>query len=116
MKKLKLTLKRKICNILSAYALFCDGKGYFKLSSSFGFPINEDMRIDISKESGFSYQFEIRQGWRKRKIISASITYNIFSKDIPIQRSYTITKFNIVDELNNIKELKMILEKMKVGT
>lgn len=119
MKKIKLTLKRKICDILSAYALFCDGKGFFKLSSSFGFPINEDVRIDISKESGFSYQFKIRIKWKI--ILSVYITYNIFRADVPIQKSYTIIIFDIEKEYNSVQGLKKLLEmiylnKNKVGT
>jgi hypothetical protein len=109
MKKLKGRLTRKITDILSALVLWCDGKGCFKVSSQYRFQVSDIFFLGITKDMGtvFSYHFILENRWVV--ILETTLRYNIFRKDVPIQRAYTTKGTRIDGGIDNITGLKKLL-------
>jgi hypothetical protein len=111
MKKLKCRLERRICDILSAIILWCDGRGCFKISSLYRFSISERFFLEIGKEVGpfFSYLIVLkREGIPE---LQGTIVYDIMRKDVPIQRAYTIR--GLIMKEQGIVGRKLILDQLK---
>jgi hypothetical protein len=109
MKKLKEKLTRRITDILSALVLWCDGKGCFKVSSQYRFSLSDNFFLDITKEMGtvFSYHVILKEGgWA---VLDTTLDYDMFLKDVPIQRAYTTKGTRVIEGINNIAGLKNLL-------
>ena len=111
MKKLKGRLTRKITDILSALVLWCDGRGCFKVSTQYRFPIPNNFFLDITKEMGtLSYHVVLKEGgWA---ILDTTLDYDIFRKDVPFQRAYTAKGIRVQRGIDNITGLKNLLGKL----
>jgi hypothetical protein len=109
--KFKRRLERKICDILSAVALFCDGRGFFRISNLYTFPYSEIFYIEVEKSSELNYNIVLRESGKK--ILETALTYNLFQKDIPFQKVYTTTEFAITEEYTKINGLMSLLKKLK---
>ena len=116
MKKLKKRLERGIANIISCAILYCDGKGNFKISSQYRFPLSAHFILDITKQMGFSLSYYVILKREGMTIMDTTIDYDIFRKDVPIYRAYTLKGTRIAGELDNIVGLKGVLEQMKNET
>lgn len=115
MKKLKKRLERNITNILSNAVLFCDGKGCFRVSAQYRFPLTKQhFFLDITKNNNsivFSYHVILCYG--KCIMMDTTLDYNIYEKDIPIYQAYTAKDTRIIEEINNVPGLKRLIEKIK---
>jgi len=112
MKKLKGKLTRRITDILSALVLWCDGRGCFKVSTQYRFQISDNFFLDITKGMGtvFSYYVILKEeGWA---VLDTTLDYDIFRKDVPIQRAYTAKGTRVNGEIDNIPGLKNLLGKL----
>ena len=116
MKKLKKRLERRIANIISCAILYCDGKGNFRISSQYRFPLSAHFILDITKQMGFSFSYYVILKREGMTIMDTTIDYDIFRKDVPIYRAYTLKGTRIAGELDNIVGLKGVLEPMKNET
>lgn len=114
MKKLKYRLERKITDIISAYVLWCDGSGSFKVSSQYRFPISDKFIIDVTKNMGLSYHVLLKK--YGDTIIDTTLDYDIYQKDVPFQKAYTTKGTRIAGEIDNIVGLKGVLEQMRNET
>ena len=113
MKKLKYRLEKRIANIISAAILYCEGKGCFKISSAYRFPVSEHFILDITKQVGISFSYHVILKKEGITIMDTLLDYNIFRKDVPIQRAYTLKCTRILGEIDNVPGLKGILDQMK---
>lgn len=112
--KFKRRLERKICDVLSAVTLFCDGRGFFRISNLYRFPYSEIFFIEIEKSSEFNYYVVLRESGKK--ILETTLTYNLFQKNIPFQKAYTTIGFRITEEeYIRINGLMSLLKKLKRG-
>ena len=112
MKKLKGRLTRKITDILSALVLWCDGRGCFKVSTQYRSSLSDNFFLDITKgmSTVFSYHVILREkGWA---VLDTTLDYDIFRKDVPIQRAYTAKGTRVTGEIDNIVGLKNLLGKL----
>lgn len=112
MKKLKGRLTRRITDILSALVLWCDGRGCFKISTQYRFPVSDNFFLDITKgmNTVFSYHVILEErGWT---ILDTTLDYDIFRKDVPIQRAYTAKGTRVKGGVDNITGLKNLLGKL----
>ena len=112
MKKLKGRLTRKITDILSALVLWCDGRGCFKVSTQYRFSLSDNFFLDITKGMGtvFSYHVILKEGgWA---VLDTTLDYDIFRKDVPIQRAYTAKGTRVRRAEDNITGLKNLLGKL----
>ena len=116
MKKLKYRLEKRIANIISAAILYCEGKGYFKISSAYRFPVSEHFILDITKQIGISFSYHVILKKEGITIMDTLFDYDIFRKDVPIQRAYTLKCTRIMGEIDNIVGLKGILDQMRNET
>ena len=109
-------MERRIANIISCAILYCDGKGNFRISNSYRFPLSAHFILDITKQMGFSFSYHVILKKEGMTIMVTTIDYNIFRKDVPIYRAYTLKGTRITKELDNIVGLKGVLEQMKNET
>ncbi len=112
MKKLKGKLTRRITDILSALVLWCDGRGCFKVSTQYQFSFSDNFFLDITKGSGivFSYHVILKErGWA---VLDTTLDYDIFRKDVPIQKAYTAKGIRVSEGIDNITGLKNLLGKL----
>jgi hypothetical protein len=112
LKKLKGRLIRKIANVISCAILYCDGKGYFKISNVYRFPLSTHFFLDITKNMGFSFSYHVILKREGLTIMDTILDYDIFRKDVPIYRAYTLKETRIIGELDNVAGLKGILKQM----
>ena len=111
MKKLKYRLERKVTDIISAYVLWCDGSGSFKVSSQYRFPISDKLIIDVTKNIGLSYHVLLKK--YGDTIIDTTLDYDIYRKDVPFQKAYTLKGIRIAGDIDNIPRLKELLGDMR---
>lgn len=111
MKKLRGRLIRKITDIISAYILWCDGSGSFKVSSQYRFPISDKFIIDVTKNIGLSYHVLLKE--YGDTIIDTTLDYDIYQKDVPFQKAYTTKGIRIKGGVDNIPRLKELLGDMR---
>ena len=113
MKKLKLRLERKITDIFSNIALYCEWKGYFKISNIYRFPFSDKFYIEVTKvENVLFFMFIVILKRNNYKVCEATIRYDVFSEP-QFHKAYTIINFSLLDRYNEIPELKGLLEELK---
>lgn len=113
MKKLKNKLERKICNILSSVALYCEGRKCFNMSNLYCIPLSNRFFVEIKKHSDICFNYYITLKREGSILMGVILEYDLYRKDVPIQRAYHINGISISESVNNIIQLENILEQLK---
>lgn len=113
MKKLKTRLENRIIDLLSPIVLYCEGKGNFIISNTYRFPISEKFYLEINKRGPIEFTYQILLTSGHDILLYAIITYDIFGEKIPIYKAYSISKLQILAEIDNIVGLKALFEQLK---
>ena len=113
MKKLKCKLERRICDILSAVALWCEGKGCFRASTLYRFPLSDLYYVEVTKLG--TVEFEYRVKLREKDygdLMETTLRYDIFRRDVPMQKAYSIVRIDVLHSIDNIPALKTLKTKL----
>ena len=114
MKKLKKRLERRIANLMSNAILWCDGRDYFKGSNNYRLPFaNTKFFIEIIKHDIPTFTYHATITKNGVKIMEAEFVYDIFRRDVPLQRAYELKGLYMMKELDNIPNLKLLLGMLK---
>ena len=118
MKKLKDRLKRKICDVLSVAALWCEGRGCFKVSANYQTPLCDSYFVEVTNlTSGVVFQYRVLlKKMGEGCLINVILRYDIFRKDVPFQKAYTIEDINVLSIIDNIPSLKKVLNELHEAT